>query len=72
MNLVSVIIPCFNNELTIGRTLKSVLEQSFDNLEVIVVNDGSSDGSLDIVNKLLSRDFHVHIYMCLYTLPGIW
>lgn len=45
MTLVSVIIPTRNRALLLRRTLESVLKQSTENLEVIVVDDGSTDGS---------------------------
>ena len=51
--LVSVVIPLFNKEKYVERTLRSVLQQSFSDLEVIVVDDGSTDGSAGIV-KLFS------------------
>jgi glycosyltransferase involved in cell wall biosynthesis len=53
-NNVSVIIPCYNGERFIGEAIESVLAQSFKNFEVIVVNDGSTDGSGSIVLEYLS------------------
>ncbi|MEL0456920.1 glycosyltransferase family A protein [Flavobacteriaceae bacterium SZ-1-7] len=48
----SVVIPLYNKEEFIEDTLKSVLNQTFQDFEIIVVNDGSTDQSLKIVNKL--------------------
>lgn len=50
--LVSVIIPVFNREKTIGRCVDSVLNQSLDNIEVIVVNDGSDDKTLTVLETI--------------------
>ncbi len=49
--LVSVIMPAFNAEMYIGEAINSVITQSFDNWELIVVDDGSIDGTADIVNR---------------------
>ena len=49
--LVSVIITCFNNEKTIFKAIKSVTDQSYQNLQIIVVDDFSTDKSRDIVLK---------------------
>ena len=47
---VSVIIPTYNREKTILRALQSVLEQTYTNIEVLVIDDGSTDGTADIIN----------------------
>lgn len=49
--LVSVLIPCYNAERWVAETLDSVFTQTWPNLEVILVNDGSTDGT----NKILER-----------------
>ena len=51
---VSVIVPVFNNSQYIGATLDSIINQDFDGFEVIVIDDGSSDNSLDIVKEKLN------------------
>jgi glycosyltransferase involved in cell wall biosynthesis len=48
---VSVIIPCFNSSRWIRETLGSVVSQGLDDLEVIVVDDGSTDGTGDIIRR---------------------
>ena len=50
--LFSVVIPLYNKADTIERTIRSVWEQTYTSYELIVVNDGSTDGSLDVVNQL--------------------
>lgn len=52
---ISVIVPCYNQELYIGDCLRSILAQSFTNYEVIVVNDGSSDGSWNVISKFIEK-----------------
>lgn len=49
--LFSIITIAFNSGKTIERTIKSVLNQTFDNYEYIVIDGGSSDGTLDIIKK---------------------
>ncbi|WP_407276070.1 glycosyltransferase family 2 protein [Halothiobacillus sp. DCM-1] len=49
---VSVIIPTFNRSAVIAESINSVLEQSFKELELIIVDDGSSDNTEDIINKI--------------------
>lgn len=54
-SLVSVLIPCYNAERTIGETLESVLGQTWPNIEVIVTDDGSADNSVTVVEKMRSH-----------------
>jgi len=48
---VSVIVPVYNTAATIEETLKSLFAQSFDNFEVIIIDDGSTDNSMEIVRQ---------------------
>lgn len=52
MPLISVIIPLYNKEAIIEQTVKSVLSQSFKDFELIIVDDGSTDGSYGIVENI--------------------
>lgn len=61
-SLVSIIIPAFNSEDTVVRAVKSVLDQSYKNLEVIVIDDGSVDGTATQVLKLANVDNRVKYY----------
>ena len=50
--LISVIIPVYNGETTIEETVNSVLGQTFTDFELIVINDGSEDSTLDILARI--------------------
>ena len=60
--LVSVIVPVFNVEKYIGRCLDSILAQTYDNFEVIVVDDGSTDSSGDICDKYKGIDSRMRVF----------
>lgn len=49
--LVSIIIPCYNSEQYVAAAIQSCLNQTYVNLEIIVINDGSTDGSLIEIEK---------------------
>ncbi len=58
--LITVITVIYNNEETLERCIKSVLEQTYDNIEYIVIDGGSSDGTLDIIKKYQdSIDYYI-------------
>jgi len=54
--LFSIIVPVYNVEAYIEPALRSLMEQSFENVEFILVNDGSTDGSCAIIETLLPQD----------------
>lgn len=56
MELVSIIIPAYNAEPYIERCVESVIDQSYKNLEVIVINDGSTDSTLSLLMKFKEKD----------------
>jgi glycosyltransferase involved in cell wall biosynthesis len=55
--LISVVIPCFNRQNYISQAIDSALSQTWTNVEVIVVDDGSTDGSIDILKSYGSKIF---------------
>lgn len=60
--LVSVIIPLYNRQDTIQRAVDSVLSQSYSNIEVLVVDDGSTDHSIEMLEKY-HNDNRVRIFV---------
>lgn len=54
--LVSVIVPVYNSEAFVAETIESIINQSYRNLEIILINDGSTDNSKEICKKYLSKD----------------
>lgn len=58
---VSVIMPMYNQEKYIEKCLNSVLAQTLNDIEIIVVNDGSTDNSMKIVSKIAEKDSRVKI-----------
>lgn len=59
--LISVIIPVYNVEQYLSQCLGSVINQTYPNLEIICVNDASSDGSLEILNQFAENDQRVRV-----------
>ena len=62
--LVTVIIPSYNTGATIGRTIDSILSTGYTNLQLIVVDDGSKDDSLEVIKRYAAQndwiEFHTH------------
>lgn len=58
---VSIIVPVYNSEKTLVRCLESILKQSYCNIEILCVNDGSTDSSINILKKYAKMDKRVVI-----------
>ena len=59
---ISIIIPAYNVEKYIEETLRSIEKQTFSDFEVLVIDDGSDDGTFDIVKSIASQDRRIKIY----------
>jgi len=62
MPTLSVIIPIYNAEATLARCLDSVLTQSLRDIEVLCINDGSTDGSVEILKRFVAREGRIHVF----------
>ena len=60
--LVSIIVPCYNAEKYIGACVKSVIMQTYENWECLLINDGSSDKTLDFLTDFESKDDRIHVF----------
>lgn len=58
---VSVIVPCYNEETEIGNCLKSILKQTLTHIEIILVDDGSQDGTVKIIESFMENDSRVRL-----------
>ncbi|MBQ9832145.1 MAG: glycosyltransferase family 2 protein [Clostridia bacterium] len=59
--MISVIVPVYNGEKTIENTLKSILAQTYKDIEVIAINDGSTDGTIDVLEAFSKQDDRLKI-----------
>lgn len=59
--MISVLVPLYNVEKYIARCLDSILNQSFQNFEIVIVNDGSLDSSIDIALQYAEKDNRIKI-----------
>ena len=61
MALISVIVPVYNVEKYLRRCLDSILNQTFEDFEIICVNDGSTDSSMDILIEYSKKDSRIKL-----------
>jgi teichuronic acid biosynthesis glycosyltransferase TuaG len=60
--LVSIITPMYNGQRFVGQTIESVLNQTYSNWEMLIVDDGSSDGGPEIVKKYAAADPRIQLF----------
>ena len=61
MPTASVLLPCYNAAITLEETLETLTAQTLSDFEVIAVNDGSTDGTVDILNRWAKQDLRFHV-----------
>ena len=61
MKLISVIVPVYNTEKYIEKCVMSILNQTYKNLEIILIDDGSTDNSLQICDSLAEKDNRITV-----------
>ena len=59
---ITVLVPMYNAGKTVAKCVKSIMAQTYTNLEIIVVDDGSSDDSYEIVNQLAATDKRIRLF----------
>ena len=59
---VSILVPCYNVEKYINQCLDSIVQQTYTNLQIVLVDDGSSDNTLNILKEYASKDSRIEVY----------
>src|SRR6476659_5468798 len=59
--LVSVVFPFYNEEKYIAAAIESIVNQSYKNLEIVMINDGSTDRTPEIVNSYAKKDSRIKL-----------
>ena len=59
---ISVIVPVYNMERLVGRCLRSIVSQSFKDIELLVIDDGSTDGSREVIRSFVTSDSRVRCF----------
>lgn len=60
-DLVSIITPCYNGEKYVAQTIRSVLAQTYENWQMLIVDDGSSDRSAEIIREFARSDSRIRL-----------
>ena len=55
MPLVSVVVPCYNHEKYVKKTIESIINQTYKNIELIVIDDGSKDNSVQVIQEMADK-----------------
>lgn len=68
--LISVIVPVYNVEKYLERCLRSICSQTYKNIEIILINDGSTDHSLEICKQFQQQDERIKVFSCINSGPA--
>lgn len=60
--MISIVVPVYNSEKWIKRCVDSLINQSFSDIEILLINDGSADGSLEIMREYEKKDSRVRVF----------
>lgn len=69
--LVSIVIPMYNAQDWIDGLLESIMKQTYQNIEIVLVDDGSTDGSAEIVSRFSKRNFGIEMRVILQKNSGV-
>lgn len=61
-SLISIITPCYNSEGTIQQTIESVINQTYQNWEMLIIDDCSTDNSADVIKRYADRDNRIRYF----------
>lgn len=61
-NIITIVVPVYNVELYLREFLESLITQSYQNMEILLINDGSSDKSLSICEEYKKKDSRINVY----------
>ena len=69
--VISIILCCYNSEKYLEETLQSIVDQTFKDWELVIVNDGSQDNTLIILNAFVHSNKHLRITLINQTNQGL-
>ena len=61
--MLSIITPNYNYSSYLGSLIESILHQDYDNWEHIIIDDGSTDNSIEVINKYVEIDQRIRLYL---------
>ncbi len=66
MSKISVLVPAYNTGAYIDKCIESILKQSYTNLEIIIVDDGSDDNTVEVANRYAEFDSRIKIFSTIH------